>query len=246
MKGLFPGRKAASNLLPPLAGLLLVFLFTNLGFWQLDRGEEKRALEKAFTSPGKRLTIAEGLEPDLYQPLRVTGRYLGERQFLIDNSILGGRLGYFVITPLEFSTEAPLLLVNRGWFEKKPGNESFAPLAIHGDEHATGEILVTGRAGRLPRVGIRAGEPFQKQKGWPKVANWPTLDELANALDREVLPFVLLADPQPATGLVREWRPQQAGPARHIGYAVQWFALALTVIVIGVLMYIKKRKRDEA
>ena len=228
--------------MPLLAGIALVVLFTSLGFWQLDRAEQKRAVEDAFENPGEYLPVTDDAEPDLYQPLTASGRYLGQRQFLIDNAILDGQLGYFVITPFEYAPGKPLLLVNRGWLAKTPGRQ-VAEVAL--DEAESGTVIVTGRAGRLPRVGIRAGEAFQGDGGWPRIANWPTLEELAGALNREVLPFVMLADADPTAGLVRRWEPQQTGPMRHIGYAVQWFALAAMVILLAVFLHVKRRRKQQ-
>ena len=36
--------------------------------------------------------------------------------------------------------------------------------------------------------------------------------------------------------------PNTLTPARHLGYAVQWFALALTVLIVAVVLTIKARK----
>jgi surfeit locus 1 family protein len=236
------------DLLPPLAGIALVVLFVNLGVWQLERAEEKRAIEAAFSDAGEGAVvndlarensgrIADG-EIALYQPLSASGRYLADRQFLIDNMILDGRVGYFVITPFEWSRDEPLLLVNRGWL---PKTSAAAIIPAIGMNAGAGENI-TGKAGKLPRVGIRAGDAFTGGPQWPRIANWPTLDELATALGRDVLPFILLADPAPGSNLVRSWEPRQAGPMRHIGYAVQWFALALAVIATAVVVYRKKRE----
>jgi surfeit locus 1 family protein len=226
---------------PPLAAVGLVALFATLGFWQLDRAEQKRAVEAAFADTGERLIVAGDAGYPLYQPLTATGRYLDERQFLIDNMILDGRLGYFVVTPFEYERGGPLLLVNRGWVAKDAAEGLQAALQTAGGD--TGETTVDGRAGQLPRVGIRAGEVFTGEPGWPRTANWPTLDDLAAALERDVLPFVLLADPETGSKLLRRWEPRQAGPMRHIGYAIQWFALAAAVIVTAVVLYRKKRVR---
>src|SRR5690606_22816052 len=93
--------------------------------------------------------IADG-EVALYQPLSASGRYLADRQFLIDNMILDGRVGYFVITPFQFSRDEPLLLVNRGWLPKTLA----APIpSTIGLDASTGRTI-TGKAGKLPRVGI--------------------------------------------------------------------------------------------
>jgi surfeit locus 1 family protein len=240
---------APRDLLPPLAGIALVVLFVNLGLWQLERAEEKRAVEAAFTDAGESVVVNDIVRNSdakvgdgavaLYQPLSASGTYLADRQFLIDNMILEGRVGYFVVTPFEFSREEPLLLVNRGWLPKT--SEADVASAIEIDDDA-GQGTVTGKAGKLPRVGIRAGDAFTGTRDWPRVANWPTLDELASALDRDLLPFILLADPDPGSGLVRSWEPRQAGPMRHIGYAVQWFALAAAVLVTAFVVYRKRRQ----
>jgi surfeit locus 1 family protein len=224
-----------------LAAVVLVALFLSLGFWQLDRAEQKRAVEAAFADDGERLVVRGDAVYPLYQPLTATGRYRPERQFLIDNMILDGRLGYFVVTPFEYERGEPLLLVNRGWVARDSVEDPQAALRTAGDD--PGERTIQGRAGQLPRVGVRAGEVFTEDAGWPRTANWPTLDDLAAALQRDLLPFVLLADPEPGSKLLRRWQPRQAGPMRHIGYAFQWFALAAAVIVTAVVVYRKKRAR---
>jgi surfeit locus 1 family protein len=143
-----------------------------------------------------------------------------------------------VITPFEYAVDKPLLLVNRGWIAREPEQGRLPDISVSDD----GEHVVRGRVGGLPRVGIRPGPPFDNTSSWPLLAVWPTVDDLSSALEREVLPFVLLADPEADTALVRRWEPQQIGPMRHIGYAFQWFALALTVVVIAFVLYRRKRK----
>ena len=223
-----------TRLLPPFAALVLVVLFTALGFWQLDRAEQKRALESAFESGGAAREVTADAEPKLYQNIRATGRYLDERQFLIANIVQDGRLGFYVVTPLELAGGGPLLLVNRGW-APRPADGGLPDVAV-----ADGPRTVEGRAGRLPRVGIRPGEALDARGSWPRVATFPTADELAEALEQPVLPFVLLADPDPSSALARNWEPRRIGPSRHIGYAVQWFALAAAVVAVTIVVYRKR------
>jgi surfeit locus 1 family protein len=225
----------AADLVPPVAALVLVLLFTCLGFWQLDRAEQKQALQESFENAAERASVTDDLKPALYQPIAATGHYLGERQFLIDNMVQDGRLGYYVITPLELAPAKPLLLVNRGWLAGLATDRKLPSIAVGALPQT-----VTGRAGRLPRAVIRPGAAL-RAGDWPKVATFPTTAELGRALGRPVLPYVLLADPEPGVGLVRRWQPQQMGPARHIGYAFQWFALALTVVVVAVVLYRRQR-----
>lgn len=232
--------RGAADLLPWLLFPLLTALFLSLGFWQLERAEQKRDLEAAFAgAAGEAAPLDPGRDYALYEPVEASGRYLADRQFLIDNIVLDGQLGYYVLTPLEYAEDQPLLVVNRGWFPRAAGDRE-PPLAVE-----EGRQSVRGRAGGLPRVALRPGEPFAEAAGWPRTATWPELGDLAGALGREVLPFVLLAEPDPESPLVRDWRPRQVGPMRHVGYAVQWFALAATAVVIGIVLYRKKRSARE-
>lgn len=227
------GKDKLTQILPPAAGLLLVVMFTSLGFWQLERADEKRRLEALFARQGEQQPLDPARDYALYQPLSVHGRFLADRQFLLENTILDGRVGYYVVTPLEYAADAPLLLVNRGW---APADGDPRTVLSVADEPQR----IGGRVGQLPRVGIRAGEAFPHGAGWPRRANWPGAEEIAGAIGREVLPFVLLADPDPASPLIRRWQPRVAGPVRHLGYAVQWFGLALTVVVVAAVLYRRK------
>ena len=230
-------RPSIHGALPALAALVLLALFVTLGFWQLDRAAEKREVRAAFDAEREYLTLAADVDYERFAPLEATGHYLEQRQILIENIVLDGQLGYYVITPFEFSADQPLLLVNRGWLPKEADEAATLPIAVSGREQE-----IRGRVGRLPRVGIRPGPAFDDDAaGWPRRAVWPDTQEVAAVLGREVLPFVLLADPEPSSGLERRWRPQEIGPMRHLGYAVQWFALALAVIVTAVILYRRKR-----
>ena len=220
--------------LPALAGAVLLGLFVALGFWQLDRAAEKRAMQAAFDAGREHAALDTDTSYERFTPLKASGHYLSERQILLENIVLDGRLGYYVITPFELAPGEPLLLVNRGWLPKAGGDDAVPPIDVSGRAQE-----IRGRVGRLPRVGIRPGPAFTDDS-WPRRAVWPETEEVAAVLGREVLPFVLLADPDDSSGLVRDWQPREMGPMRHVGYAVQWFALALAVTVVAVVLFRRK------
>ena len=225
------------RIVPPLAGVVLVVAFTALGLWQLDRAAEKEALAAKFADDAPYRSLGnvdvENQDPPIpFEKLELRGRPLLDRQVLIDNIVRNGRIGYFVITPFELTNVAPLLLVNRGWVDKG-GDADITDIAGTDKGSADGWRRVRGRAGHLPRVGIRSGAAFAGDPDWPRVAVYPTLAEVAEQLDRELLPFVLLLDPDDADGFMRAWEPVQSGPMTHYGYAFQWFAMALAVVAIG-------------
>jgi surfeit locus 1 family protein len=177
---------------------------------------------------------------EIFQRIESRGQYRSDQQVLIDNIVVGGRVGYYVITSFRLAPDAPLLIVNRGWIGKQQLN--MLPDISVTDEF----ITIRGRVGRLPRVGIRPGDAFEGSSAridsWPKVAVYPTLDELAQQLDSELLPFVLLLGPDADDGYVRQWQPPQSGPMMHYGYAFQWFVLALTVVGVFIWTFRKQRR----
>ena len=224
--------------LPIAAGLAFIGAFVSLGLWQLDRAAEKTALLELFEGGGGYVEPPNFSSLEAFDRIEIPGRYRSDRQVLIDNIPKDGRLGYYVITPFEPATNDPLLLVNRGWVAKGRDIGDLPDLQV-GDEF-TG---VTGLVGHLPRVAIRPGEAFAEHGEWPRVALYPTVDEVAAELGEAVLPIVLLLAPEAPDGFVRDWQPNVSGPMTHYSYAFQWFAMATAVVVL-LGWHFRKRARQ--
>jgi surfeit locus 1 family protein len=78
------------------------------------------------------------------------------------------------------------------------------------------------------------------------VLNFPTHAEIESVLGEAVESRILLLDPGRPDGFEREWRPSLGfGPERHLGYAIQWFALALTLVVIFIALSLKRSDGQE-
>lgn len=233
-----PHNTLLTRLVPPVAAVVAIAAFCSLGFWQLDRAAEKEALAAKFADDAPFRELGNNDPTIPFERIEVRGRELGERQVLIDNIVRDGRIGYFVVTPVELSDSNRLLLVNRGWVDKRngPPEDSFR-------EGVTEWGRFRGRVGQLPRVGIRSGEAFEGSEDWPRIAVYPTLDEVAAELQADLMPFVLLLDPDEPGEYLRRWEPAESGPMTHYGYAFQWFAMALTVLAIGA-WHLKKRLKS--
>jgi len=226
---------------PPLAGAVFVLLFVSLGLWQLDRAREKVGFLAAFDSDAPYVVPADFGALGDFDRVQVFGHYLADRQVLIDNIPLEGRLGYFVITPFAPSSREPLLLVNRGWIARPDDAGTLPDLSVD-----TEFKTIRGLVGHLPRVAIRPGEAFAVHGDWPRVAVYPSLREVADELGEEVLPIVLLLRPEAEDGFVRHWQPNVSGPMTHYSYAFQWFALALAVVAITAWHLHKRYRRDRS
>ena len=236
----------AARLKGPWWAVALALAFAGIGvkagFWQLDRAGEKRELLARFdvggAAPASRQLVSDAQAPALhYERLRLTGRYDSNHQVLLDILSYQGRPGYQVLTPL--STPGGTVLVNRGWVPAD-GNRTVLP-----DIQVGGQAReLTGRIDWLPRPGIElTAATLPKNAPWPRRLLFPTSEQISAQLDLPLRNYQLLLDPAAADGYVRDWRPAGIGPDRHVAYAVQWFGLALTVIVIYLVLARKNGRK---
>jgi surfeit locus 1 family protein len=69
------------------------------------------------------------------------------------------------------------------------------------------------------------------QQGWPKIIMAIELEAMAQHLGESLLPRYLRLDESSPGAFVTEWQPINTSPEKHQGYAVQWFAMALALMI---------------
>ena len=233
-------QKTFTDNLPYFVGGLLVLQFAGLCIWQVSRGLEKLERHDAFGTPERYARFqGGGVQP--FDALEVEGRWLADRQFLLENIVSDGQNGYYVVTPLDLGGGEPPLLVNRGWIAAD-APAGFAPpaeaLAV-----AESPVSLRGRVGALPRAGMRMGAPVRPGQDWPRTAVFPELADLEAELGTALQPFVLLLDAGEPDGFERRWAPTEMAAGRHFGYALQWFLMG--AVLAGLLAW-HHRKRSLA
>lgn len=244
-----PGaRRRRPAIVPTLAAIAMLALLVSLGQWQLGRAAEKRALlERYATRAGEPpLHLAPDLAPDdprivdalPFRTVTLQGTFLTDRQYLLDNRTHQGVAGYHVLTPLRRGDSATLVLVDRGWIPVGKSREHLPDVGV-----ADAPTRLTATLSEPPRPGLLLGETGYEQGTWPRVVQYLDIGLISAQLQAPVLPLVARLDPGAPFGYVRDWKPYYGiSPERHVGYAVQWFALALALVVI--YFYLTLRKRD--
>lgn len=237
----FGNRSFAPRPFTTLLTIALIVMLVALGRWQLHRAAEKQVLYDSFAAGSDATRTVQRSTPTVhrYQHVEMTGHYDGARQVLIDNMVDAERAGYYVITPFELQAGG-WVLVNRGWVPLGP-TRAQRPVIPVGD----GVRVIRGRADNLPRPGIRMGVPAPLAPPYPVVASFPTQAQITQLLKQSHwIPAteVILLDAGQPDGYVRNWAPPGFPPIRHIGYAVQWFALALALAVIYVVTNCKRAR----
>jgi surfeit locus 1 family protein len=232
----FGSYRFAPALWPSLAFGLVFPLLIGLGYWQMQRAGDKQDLVEQraaseITAPleltsDKRLSGA-----DRYRPAQVRGTYLADQQWLLDNRVYRGQPGYHVFTPfLAEGEDQPFLLVNRGWIAVGASRE-FLPLLDVPEQ----TVALSGRLDSPASVGLVIGEVPLQSVADKVVVQALDIAELARARGMPLLPYALVIDDGEPGGLQYDWSPiPDMGPEKHLGYAVQWFGLAVALLIIFV------------
>ena len=232
--------------IPTLATLILMPVLIGLGLWQWQRAEQKQVLQMTYESrleqPAAALDTLPKPANELYREVWAEGVFDREHQILLDNQVRDGQPGYFVYTPLRLDAQNKAILVNRGWVAM--GNSrSELPAALKTALPEQG-VAIRGRLGSPPNPGILLDNPTTDT--WPKVVQHVNYQELSSALGYDLETAIILLDATAPDGYLRDWTPTFGGfgPERHIGYAVQWFALAITLLILYLLMNFRKTSTE--
>jgi surfeit locus 1 family protein len=218
-----------------LLTLAAIVLFVSLGRWQWHRAQHKQALAAGFDAGGQMLAelgTRSTSELPRYAQLRLQGNYDGEHQFLLDNMSHNGQPGFEVLTPLRLP-DGRSVIVNRGWLPLTASRSQLPDVQFN----SPALQVASGRLDDLPVAGIALGHvPPPAGAQWPKLTSFPTMADLSAALGQPLQSRQLLLDPGQPAGFVRDWHPPGLGAARHLSYAIQWWAFgALALVLYGYM-----------
>lgn len=232
------------GLVPSVMVVLGMPVLIALGFWQLDRAEQKGALVAAFERMADAPPIAAdvgrmGERPTQYRRVVVTGEYLAERSLLRDNITHKGRAGYHVLTPLRIEGYEAAVLVNRGWVQAGRTRDTLPVF-----ETPRGRIEVRGMVYAPSDRQIVLGPEEAHGGAWPRVIQRIDFADLEEQLGVKLLSYTIRLSAEARGGFVRDWRPHYGagGPETHRAYAIQWFSFAVIFLVVYLAHGLK---RDE-
>jgi surfeit locus 1 family protein len=214
-----------------------------LGLWQLHRAHESRAIEDEIAAAEAEAPLdalpARASADARYRTVELEGRYVPAHQFLLDNAVVDGRAGYYVLTPFDPVDSERWIVVNRGWVAAAPDRNVLPQVPIDGEQRT-----VSGRLAALPAPGLRLGTPAAIDANDPLVVlSYPTMAELEQGLGRPLFGLELQLDPDRPDGFVRKWSaPAVMSPSRHLAYVGQWWALAALAFGIAGVLAVRERK----
>ena len=224
-----------------LAGLGML-LFASLGRWQLGRMHEKQAmLDDVQSLLDRRDALpftAAGDAAVRYQWAAGEGHFTALPAVLLDNQQRDGRAGVRAYRVFEPVTGAPLL-VELGWLPL-PGDRTLPRIDRPAGELQLQGLLVPPPSRGLGRVAV------SPQPDGTLLVTALEIERLREALrEPRLAPRVLKLDPALPLGHARDLDilPNTLPPAKHLGYAVQWFGLALAVLATALILTFRKTRR---
>ena len=218
----------------------LAAVFVRLGFWQLDRLEERREMnevgaERINAEPvglAELMAEAEGsLESIQFRRVEVSGIFAAEDEILIRSQVELGQAGFHVITPL-VQDDGRAILINRGWV---PLSMDAPPVTA---QPSAGHSVVEGWV-QLTQTRPSLGP--EDAPGDQQVFNRVDIARIGDQMPYDLAPVYVVE-----MGERRDELPVRVDPpgfddeGTHLAYAVQWFGCA-AVGLVGFFFLIRRK-----
>lgn len=218
-----------------VATLLAAALTARLGFWQLDRAAQKVAAAAAVEAQGALPALTNrDVDAQLNRRVSLRGRWLADKTVFLDNRPMDGRVGFFVLTPLQLEGRDEAVLVQRGWVPRNSLDRTQLPALVTAADTVEVRGRLTATPSRLYELGTSQPGPIRQNM---------TVEAFAAEIRRPLLPLTVLQLDAPGEGLLRDWPAADLGLQKHYGYAFQWFALCALILGLYVWFQLVKPRR---
>lgn len=211
------------------------YALLSLGFWQLDRAEQKRIRQQtigdrlsARPTPLEELDLSDGRPPEFSRVL-LEGEYLTNRSVFLVNKFYQGQPGYEVFTVFKLKSTARTVIISRGWVAA--GRSLKEPPNIDTPE---GPVSITGII-HVPATRSFFIEQEIAEMNWPLRLHQLNIEKLASRLELPVFPFSVRLDRDSQGLLQSNWPTVDTRAERSTSYAWQWFGMAGILLLVTLV-----------
>lgn len=213
-----------------ILAIILIPVLLSLGQWQLRRAAEKQTILDKVDARWAQAPVnfdSLAIDEDLaFIPVRIKGSYDVGHMFLLDNRVRAGLVGYEVLVPL-LTDNGVWVLINCGWTEAPPLRSQLPYLPNLPRE----PLSLTARVYVPPGDGFQLQEDSMSVEQWPHTLQTVDMEKIAQLLSRPMFPYQLRLEASEPGALLIDWQPINQSPAKHHAYALQWFAMAIALII---------------
>ncbi|WP_374045057.1 SURF1 family protein [Vibrio diabolicus] len=221
-------------------------LLVKLGFWQLERGQEKQALEQAILARADSAyqALGEVLEENDWREGSILGKKVEANVvpqafpvILLDNQTHQGNVGYLAFQIVSMSDESGTYALLELGFVEGIADRSILPTVT------TLEVS-TFISGRLYR---KSANPLSSEL-MPEVGDAIRVQnlnivQLNQLLNIELMPAVLQPDNLKNWPYDFPWNPLPLNSAKHFGYSIQWFSMAGVFLLLTLIVFVRWQRK---
>jgi surfeit locus 1 family protein len=235
------GWRFTPRLWSTVAAVVVITIMVQLGNWQLSRAREKESRQEKLDTLSQQPPVSlpaspVKLEDFQYRKIEAQGVYLPKYTIYLDNKIYKGMVGYHIITPLRIGASSMHVLVNRGWAAAER-DRSKLPEVIT----PSGPLVVSGIATTATQKTLELSKEVVSGQVWENL----DLERYRDVTGLQLQPVMILQQDGTKDNLIREWARPDLGIGKNLGYAAQWFAMALAVLIIYLVLSVKRERTQK-
>ena len=240
------GIRYAFQWLTALAVLILVSLFGALGFWQLGKAQEKllsfyESKLQASESPVNIRSISfGGIDSDLAllqgKSVEIEGEYLNKKNIFLIHKHYQNMIGYEAVTPFRVQDDNGIVFVSRGWVTAPSPNLLVDRVGlVEGLTKVSGQLFVADINNDINVI--------PKNLSWPLIIKDMDVLQLGSLFEGPIYPYIVRLHQDSDGVLVRYWPVINPDLGTHFSYAIQWFGMAIGVLLMFLVMCSSLREK---
>lgn len=225
--------------------LVVFIILARLGYWQIQRGEQKverleqiaRYQQLDVVTFADLLTISQQYEPTGIN-VNVTGRFATPYRWLLDNKVVNGQPGYDVLLALmpdsipknSGKQDDKALLVNMGWLKGDYANrDTLPPFTI-----PPGVVNLNAFVKAKDLSAFALSNQSANHQPWPLRTQQIDIARIEQQSGLSFYRFIVIAQNSKDFGFTYHYQPVVMPPEKHRAYALQWFLLAVAVLIVFI------------
>ncbi|MDG2394972.1 SURF1 family protein [Candidatus Thioglobus sp.] len=216
---------------------LVIYGLVSLGFWQLERADEKQRIidnrTLAQSLAPEQISNSSDLLKKEYHKVLLAGNYVDDSQFIYDNQTVNGNAGYYVLTPFVLS-DHKAILINRGFVSWNGRRDSIGSINI-GAQNRVIEVSLIKPVERMNLNEDLISNVF------PVLIQSVNIGKISALSNLDLVPIIGRLDKASEDGFYRKWQPFYGSIDKHLGYAFQWFTMAFALFVISLKLLIRSK-----
>jgi len=236
------------KLIPTLIFAITFCGFIVLGFWQIDRADQKNVLNSNYTDRQQEAIIVldknnviDEKSSLLWRKVEFEGSFINKQNIILDNQIFNQIAGFNIITPFKIKGSDSLVLINRGWHPNLKNREMLPIINEISDER-----ILQGHIASFPVSGIKLGKNNIETLN-SQIFRFQRLDaaELNYFFSAKIMPYMIYLDPIIDKELYGNFKLPAPDSQKNYGYAFQWFAFAITLLIIFIRLSMKRKSNGK-